>query len=202
MRISNFYPDLNRFQLAAPPKWWLEELWCYDVDAVILPSRQEACFRLTRRSKRAPRLLDGRYTHPLVSMMPSPDTIMCAEYGVVPALTITPMSGWTPDILKAIVERDMWRVGGWKGTEKILLEKEEKERVETKKRISDMVDEGAGDYYRRLVNLTGSRASYASLDARPSKMDTAGPKAPVNTGLRAPASKPLNKEMKPLILSS
>lgn len=187
MRVSNYFPDLNLFQLSAPPKWWLTELGCYDPDAVILPSRQEASFRLTRRSKNAPRLLDGRYTHPLVAIMPAPDTIMCAEYGVVPALTLYPVvRGWGYDLLRDIFARDMWAVGGWKGAEKVLLAKEEKERQDKQKMVSDMVDEAAGDYYRRLVNLTGSRVSYASLDARPLAMDV----------------KPLNKEMKLLVSSS
>lgn len=183
MRLANYIPDKNRFQLAAPPEWWLKELWLYDSDAVILPSRQEACFRLTRRSKRAPRLLSHHHCHPLVKALPSPDTIMCAEYGVVPALTLTPLNGWGYDLLHHIIARDMWRVGGWKGAERLLLQQEEKEKQEKWNKVRDAIDEGAGEYYRRLVNLTGSRASYAGLEARPSQLKT--------------DVKPLNHEMSP-----
>lgn len=139
----------------------------YDPDAVILPSRQMAVFRLTRKSKRAPRLLDdGRVTHPLVKLQPAPDTIMCAWYGVVPALTLTPTHGWTYEMLQGIKDRDMWKVGGWQGTERILDEREKQAEEAQKRATHDMSRGVADEMFLHFMHQKGSQVGLALRNGR------------------------------------
>lgn len=161
--MVNFIPDLNRFNLSPPPQWWLMDLYTYDSDAVIIPSRMEPVFRLTRRHKNAPRLLDdGRVKHPLLKEKPAPDTIMCAEHGLIPSLTLSPINGWDPEILEEIFARDMWRVGGATKAAEIIENREIDENLKMRQRISEENFFAAEDMFLRFQHQSGKRVSLNS----------------------------------------
>ena len=112
--MVNYIPDLNPFGLAPPPPFFLAEMLTFDDQLVVMPSRQEALFRLTRRSLRAPKLgTDDRMPHPLLKALPSPDTIMMASHGVVPVSTLLHWGVWAwGAVEKELRARDIWAAGG------------------------------------------------------------------------------------------
>lgn len=105
--IANWYPDQNRFNLAAPSPWWLQLLRDYDAQLVVLPSRVEALYRLTRRVRAEARLgLKAMIVHE------HPDTVMMIQYGVVPVASLTHWAIQSDKIIRDLMARDTWRVLG------------------------------------------------------------------------------------------
>ncbi len=81
---QNFVANGNPFGLSRPPAWWLEQMWHFDNQLVLFPSQEQPLFRLTRRSRRAPRMGATKLPHPLEAARPKPDTQLFMQYGVVP----------------------------------------------------------------------------------------------------------------------
>lgn len=159
--MPNYYPDENPFQLPPPPKGWLKELQAFDADLVLLPSRQEPFYRLGRRSKRAPGLLDGKVNHPLLSCDPSPDTKMLAQYRLVPVTTVNPGPVWDSRIFSILRSRDIWAVGGPEKAADLLDAKDEQKKAEIDKRLSTELDARVSDHWDSLHYRSGSRVSMA-----------------------------------------
>lgn len=110
----NYLQEENPFGLSAPPNWFLEDLWNYDPCLVIFPSKEEALFRLARRTEHGSpvtRLLAGR-----------PDTAMFVKHRLVPITSIlpSPMVQWGPVLLKDLADRDLRRAGGYKRAARLL----------------------------------------------------------------------------------
>ena len=54
MDCKNYIADRNPFNLLPPPEWWLQQLYDYDAQLVVVPSRQDAVYRLARRTWNRP----------------------------------------------------------------------------------------------------------------------------------------------------
>ena len=54
--LRNYISDLNPFNLAGPPKWWLRRLWDFDSSLVMIPSRCNQIYRLGQRRPPDPRV--------------------------------------------------------------------------------------------------------------------------------------------------
>jgi hypothetical protein len=106
--LKNWIADMNRFGLAKPPDWWLQRLHDFDNQLVIIPSRQQALYRIARRKQFSPgvgamAVLDNQR-----------DTGMLAFHGLVPVTTmIRYADSWDIDsILQKLRDRDMWALSG------------------------------------------------------------------------------------------
>lgn len=120
----NFLVDENPFGLAAPPTWFLEEMWKFDPNLVIFPSKEEAVYRLARRVE---------HGAPILSVMKHrPDTKMFWKHRLVPVTSImpSPFVHWSPLLLKDLAERDIRRQGGYKKVaDRLDAEDEEKRSI-------------------------------------------------------------------------
>jgi hypothetical protein len=47
--MNNFLVTENPYKLAAPPAWWLQQLFDYDAELVVFPSRHRMAYILARR---------------------------------------------------------------------------------------------------------------------------------------------------------
>jgi len=162
----NFYPDSNPFQLAPPPIWWLKELRSFDPELVLLPSRKSFQYRLGRRCSTAPRLLSGDVQHPLLTLVPHPDTVMFAEYGLAP---VAPLPGGTTfdrRIFTILRSRDIRHVGGGNKAADLLDARDAKQRADKSNWIHNELDARSGDYWASLHYRTGARTSMAYAERR------------------------------------
>lgn len=123
LRVSimrNWIPDVNRFSLAGPPKWWLEQLWHFDNSLVVVPSRQGFYYRLAQRRKLT--LTDAVVNDALFN---ESDTKMLARYSLVPVTTILATANWSnPYLFEELRRRAPWRLGG---AQKVIQEMESRE---------------------------------------------------------------------------
>ena len=126
--MVNWIPDLNRFQLAGPPNWWLKQLFHFDDSLVVLPSRMGFYYRLAQ--KRPP---DPRADIVLDAMKNDGDTRMLSQYGLIPVTTILSTANWSnPLLFEELRKRAPWRMGG---ADKVIKDIEDHEaKVEFDKR--------------------------------------------------------------------
>lgn len=108
MRATNWIADKNRYGLETPPTWWLQRLSDFDDQLVVIPSRQQAVYRIARRRQFSPGL------GPMAVIDNSMDTGMLALHGLVPVTTMIRYSGaWDIDtVLVKLRDRDTWRISG------------------------------------------------------------------------------------------
>jgi hypothetical protein len=162
--MVNYIEDVNRFKLAAPPEWWLTKLRDFDSSLVIVPSRQDAVYRLAQRR---PLNLPENIVNDV--LFDQSDTKLLASYSLVPVTTIIANPNWSnPFMFKELADRAPWRNGG---ADKVLTELDEHEmRIETQKRLdteANLVDR-AKDGWRLLKQKQGSTVliNKAKLDPR------------------------------------
>ena len=149
--MRNFIHDRNPFNLPAPPAWWLQQLSDYDSQLVVIPSRQEAIYRLTRRTWNRPGIAAMAVIHR------EQDTAMMASYGVVPVTTIVGWGVWGTNIFNSLRARDIWAHGG---AEKFVKLEEDYEADAERKRKATIRDDmwvRSGDAWRSYQARTGQR---------------------------------------------
>ncbi len=103
----NWIEDANRFNLPQPPHAFLVALTNFDDALVIVPSRMQKRYLLTRRRQYTqglgdPAMLDNKH----------PDTNMCYQHGLLPIAHLKG-DGWgTETLFKQLRERDTWVITG------------------------------------------------------------------------------------------
>lgn len=100
----NYIPDNPK--MMEPPAYWLQRLYDFDSDLVVLPSRQRLfAYVLARRARHTPGL------SMLGVLSNDSDTAMCARHGLLPiCLVFRQGSGWSIDnLLRDLASRDTWR---------------------------------------------------------------------------------------------
>lgn len=106
--MTNYYPDVNKFKLAGPPKWWLARLHDFDPSLAVVPSRQGFYYRLAQRK---PLSLPEKMTQE--ALWQESDTQMLASYGLVPVTTILSTANWSnPFLFEELRRRSPTRMGG------------------------------------------------------------------------------------------
>ncbi len=152
---KNYIPDNPRMEV--PPSYWLQRLWDFDADLVVLPSRQRPfAYVLARRCRRSGGLSElGVYSH-------NSDTGMCAAHKLVPVTLIIRHSStsWSIDnILNDLRSRDTWRAkketGRSAGELVDLQEAQEKQKVRDD--IRDDIRNRSRDAWRSYQARTGQR---------------------------------------------
>lgn len=151
--LPNYYPDVNRFNLAGPPAFFLRQLWEYDPSLVIIPSRMGFYYRLAQRRKLQ---LPENVINDV--MREQADTQMLARYGLVPVTTILATIRWDSPLFFADLNmKAPWRMGGADKYEKLLLEQEKKERLEQLGQRSEHLDYLAKDAWKFYNKKIGTR---------------------------------------------
>lgn len=168
--FSNWIPDRNRWNLPEPPPWVLSKLREFDPYLVIVPSRMERVYHLTRRRQYSVGLGD-------VAMLDNkhPDTNMFVTYGVVPIAPLAWKQGvnWTmknvDGLLDELRRRDMWAISGgpekdpegkavWEAVEDF----EAAEKAKRRAGLKDMFYHMGRDAWRSIKARSGQRNRRAS----------------------------------------
>ena len=182
---ANWIPDTNRFNLEAPPKWWLNRIYDFDHMLVIIPSRTQRQYLLARRRQYTAGLgpkamLDNQH----------PDTNMLMVNGLLPIAPLKFAKGgmavWSEKTLVSLLDdlrsRDLWVNGkGPQDAEAIMQRIEAAEAAQEARERRTMIDgfrHRARDAWRSLKARTGSRNKRAS--------DYHGAAKPTGTGLIVP----------------
>jgi len=150
--MKNYIPDVNRFKLAGPPKWFLAKLWEFDPSLVIVPSRQGFQYRLAQRRKlRLPEHIVND------SLWNQSDTQMLASYNLVPVTTIIATANWSnPYIFVELANRAPWRMGGADKVNAMLESQEKQDRIDIQAKVDEHLDylsRDAWKLYRKKIGL-------------------------------------------------
>ena len=152
--LSNYIPDVNRFALAGPPRWFQQQLLEYDPSLVIVPSRQGFFYRLTQRR---PLQLKESIVNDVLKEQA--DTRMLAAYGLVPVTTILATVRWdNPLIFADLTMKAPWRMGGAEKYEKLLLQRERQEALAKRAEQHDRLDYLAKDAWKFYNKQIGTRS--------------------------------------------
>lgn len=144
-------------RMETPPEWFLQRLFDYDSQLVLLPSRYKPyAYVIARRSRLGRRGLTG---NAIADTITQPDTLMCMRYGCVPVcLMFKHGPQWAVDgVLAKLRARDLWAAGG---ADKAADQLEADEAEEKRKRDADKRDELLGlgrEAYRSYKMRTGGR---------------------------------------------
>ena len=151
--MSNWIPDTNRFHLAGPPRWWLDQLHEFDPSLVVVPSRQGFYYRLAQRRKLR---LPEKFANDM--LFQEYDTKMLASYSLVPVTTILSTARWgNPLMWNELAERAPWRQGGSKKYIQKLEAQEHQAKVDQHREISDRLDTHARDAWNLYRMQQGLR---------------------------------------------
>ncbi len=150
--MTNYIPDVNKYQLAGPPKWWLAQLREFDPSLVVVCSRQGFYYRLAQRRKLK---LPEHVTND--ALWNQSDTQMLASYSLVPVTTILATANWSnPYIFVELANRAPWRMGGADKVNAMLDAQEHKEqldkRIQTDAHLTEL-SKDAWKVYRKKIGL-------------------------------------------------
>lgn len=166
----NWIADTNSFKLEEPPSWFMQALYDFDHQLVLLPSRKKAEYLLARRRSLTAGMGD-------VAMLDNkaPDTYMCYTHGVIPIAPLrwkdNTAKVWSQTALDSLLaelrSRDAWALGGgpggdpdaaWKAVEHTEALQERKEKRALREHFYHL----GRDAYRSLKARTGQRNKRAS----------------------------------------
>lgn len=166
MRASNYIPGKNPFNLAGPPKWWLDRLWDYDDSLVVMASHQGYFYRLAQR-----RRPDLRTDIVNDIMKEDTDTRELYRNGLIPITTILATARWdNPEIFRELSRRAPWRNGGAEAFEGKILDQERQEEIEKLVRRDEMLTDASKDgwkYYQKLIGTRSNLYSPKTTSNRP-----------------------------------
>lgn len=152
--LTNWIPDVNKFNLREPSDWWLRLLWAYDPNLVVIPSRMQPCYRLCRRLERG-KGFNPNFPHE------HPDTKMMIHYGLLPIRSIVPWAVQSDKIIRDLMACDLDLHGG---AEKV-CDRLEAQELDDERKADEYIDAESGvvgrQAYASLKYRTGQRVSLA-----------------------------------------
>lgn len=164
----NYIPDNPK--MAIPPPYCLLQLYNFDDQLVVLPSRYKPfSYVLARRQRRALNPMNQI----LIDTCTQPDTRMCLQNRLVPVSMIFRRgSGWNMDgILRDLAARDTWRVGGGEAAADLMDAADEAKRQKIKADIRDDMWNRSGAAYRSYKARTGSRVNPGGTAAQAARRE-------------------------------
>lgn len=152
---KNYLPDNPR--MAAPPEFWLQQLYDFDSELVLMPSRMVPfAYVLGRRRRFSAGLSDAA----IADVSKQQDTVMCLHYGLVPVTMIYQIGTvWNIDpILRSLKARDIWAHGGADKAADLLDAADARKEKGIKNDIRDDMWNRSGDAWRSYQARTGQRS--------------------------------------------
>jgi hypothetical protein len=163
VNYGNYIPDVNRFKLAGPPEWWLRALYDFDSSLVVVPSRQNAVYRLAQRR---PLRLAEKVTNDV--LFKESDTRMLATYSLVPVTTIIATANWSNPLMFDMLRRMApHRNGGAEATEAKILAQEKQEAIDKAAAQDEMLDYVSKDAWNFYLMKLGVRTRMYSPKTKP-----------------------------------
>jgi hypothetical protein len=164
--MRNWNPDGRTID--APPSYFLQRLYDFDAELVLMPSRERpGAYVLGRRKQWGPGLTEKA----IDSVYTKADTKMAILAGCVPVcMVFKPVSGaWTPDgLIATLAARDIWAHGGAEKVADLLEAQEDAAKEAIRKKTRDDIYERSGDGWRSYQARTG-QSSIKFKDNYPTK---------------------------------
>ena len=151
--LRNWIADNRNSEL--PPSYFLQRLYDFDAELVLMPSRERpGAYVLGRRKQWGPGLteeaIDAVYT--------KADTKMAIINGTVPVcMVFKPVNGsWSPDpLIRTLMARDMWAHGGADKVADMLEAQEDAERAKVDADIREDMRGCSREAWRSYQARTG-----------------------------------------------
>lgn len=173
MRPSNWIPDVNRFKLQTPPKFWLRQLQEFDDSLVVVPSRQTNVYRICQRR---PLSLPERMTNDL--LFKESDTKMLASYSLIPVTSMIANPNWSnPAMFEELRRRAPHRNGGAEAVIQAVEAQEAREAEARQAQIDEVTTATAKDGWGMYLKKLGVR-SHMYIPKTKSRTTQAVPRAP------------------------
>lgn len=179
--MSIFLDIHSPFDLPAPSEEWLRPIEHYDPDLRIFRSRKHPVYCLARVAKHSAGLSAAFF-----AKIPNlnPDTAVCLHYGLVAVpLTLHTLAIQSSphDTVKKLMDRDVWKHGGWERVADILDQQDEKREADVAAKRRDDLRVRARAMRTGFLYRTGARVSLVSPVSRrrvspsdPTASETAG----------------------------
>lgn len=182
---GNYLVDVNPFNLAGPPAYWLKALWEFDSSLVVMPSRVGFYYRVAQRHKPnfAVKIVNDIIKDDL-------DARMLAARHLVPVTTLIATTNWSnyPLHMEELRRRNPHRMGG---AAKVIQEVEAADRqkeldkaAQTDAALSDISKDAWGYYLKKLGVRSHMWIPATAKSAPPALRPASAPQKPkpeVNT---------------------
>lgn len=146
----NFIRTSNRFNLADPPKSFLDGLHALDPDLVIFASTHEPCYRLARRTTRT------RGIYKLLKAYPDSEVLVAHKLDIWKSVLPTSLDMSWERVLQEIPQYDQWAFKDAGAVADHLEAREQEAEARLDREIGDGAHQLAGHGYRVLSRLNGS----------------------------------------------
>jgi hypothetical protein len=151
-----------------PPAYFLQRLYDFDAELVLMPSREQpGAYVLGRRKQWGPGLTEAT----IGAIYTKADTKMAILNGCVPVcMVFKPVSGsWSPDgLIAKLAARDIWTHGGANKVADMLEAQEDAAKAANAQAIRDDLYNRSGDAWRSYQARTG-QSSIKFKDTYPTK---------------------------------
>lgn len=150
----NFIPDNPKMEV--PPAWFLQQIYDFDAELVLFPSRHRPFAYVVAR-----RLLNRRWSQAQIDTCTQPDTRLCMDWNLIPVcLMFKHGPTWSADaILQKLRARDMWAHGGADKVADMIEADEAEEQRKRDQAVRDDMWNRSGEAYRLYKRRTGQRVT-------------------------------------------
>lgn len=171
MKLPNYIPASNPYQLAGPPLWFQRALWEFDPSLAIVASKQGFFYRLAQRR---PLKLKENIVNDVLKEQA--DTRLLASHGLIPVTTILATVNWSnPVFFEELRRRAPWRMGGAERFTKLVEDQDWKELKDKAVVQDEHLTSLAKDSWKYYNMKQGLRSSVFSHTTKGNKTHNVSP---------------------------
>lgn len=154
---NNYLVGVNPFGMERPPQWWLNEMWLFDPQLVLVPGLKRMVFTLARRATRC----GGEPLHDVRGLSQNPDTIFLNQSRLVRVCEIMVGVTWDMRIFRKLAAHDIQRQGGAAEVANTLDAMDDKARAVIQADQESEIHARSVAGYKAYKTITGERLSLA-----------------------------------------
>lgn len=159
--LHNYLGTENPFHLAAPPQWWLQQLFDYDAELVVFPSRHRMAYILARRRHFSNAMAElDRLDKDLVRQSAGLDGDILAQHNLIYVRHLIGETVRRPHLFQWLRDHDLKAQGGAEKAAARLEDTEADLAAQQRRHMIDDLDHRAKDAWRSYQARTGRRAGF------------------------------------------
>lgn len=161
LRLNNYLGSENPFKLAAPPSWWLQQLFDYDAELVVFPSRHRMAHILARRRRFSNAMAElDKLDKAMVRQSAGLDGDILAQHNLIYVRHLIGDTVRRPHIFQWLRDHDIKANGGAERMTTRLEDAEADIEAQKRRSLNDDLDHRARDAWRSYQARTGRRAGF------------------------------------------
>jgi hypothetical protein len=173
--LKNYLPSENPFKLADPPDWWLQQLFDYDAQLVVFPSRHRMAYILARRRHYSNAMDEMvQLDKNLIKQTAGLDGDILANNNLIYVRHLIGEAVRRPQTFQWLRDNDITANGGAERVANRFENAEADIAAQKRRTMIDDIDHRARDAWRSYQARTGRRSGAGKTRAAAKQMPKAG----------------------------